>query len=188
LNQYRIAVYLAVILAFLQIAFLYLADISTGVEPMLFATAALLIGLWLHSNFIRYAAGVLFLIWAVGFIWAFWSFSTVRASLLFLFLAMAVTFAPLSWLLLASRKFSAEFAKRRLENPPFKSRLRTVLLTVLAILTVVVVFLDTIALLLLPYFQDFWEKWEKESGAALIRSTAEAVRSSLGARRAIALP
>jgi hypothetical protein len=140
LNHYRAALYLCAVIALTDaswILFFVIPRLPTHAEAFFMPLAATLmtaVGLMLRSNLIRYFGGVFMVIWGAALLWplisggtapysrpnslAFFSYYAFRGALSLLTAA----------LLLFSKQFANEFAKRRDSAPRYVGYLRLLLI------------------------------------------------------------
>src|SRR5262245_46255475 len=121
MSHYKAALFLAVVFAFVQIAWVaWFGQFRTSFPisellTMAGLSIAIVAGLWVHSKFVQYAGAILLLGWTAMLLW---SFTTIRPALnnlipkiyLFIFVVVSIT---LVGILLLSKKFRNELTLRR---------------------------------------------------------------------------
>ena len=146
LNHYRTALYLSIVVALTNCI---VCGLSVFLRPPAIRDAiglcvlslAIPAGLWLGSNFVRFAGAVFLLLWGGVLLWPWISSGAElppgRLPLALVFGFSAALSLVTATILLLSRKFSAEFAEERKRQPKYKSYLRRGLLA--AIIAAVVI-------------------------------------------------
>ena len=132
-NHYRTALYLSIVVALTNCL---VCGLSVFLRPqnvrdavgLCVLSLAVPAGLWLGSNFVRYIGALFLALWG-GFLLLPWILSgaELRSGQLALTLVFGFSAAlslVTSTILLLSRKFSAEFAEERKQQPKYKRYLR----------------------------------------------------------------
>ena len=144
-NHYRTALYLSIVVALTNCL---VCGLSVFLRPqnirdvagLCVLSLAIPAGLWLGSNFVRFAGAVFLVLWGGVLLWP-WILSgaELRSGQLSLTLVFGFS-AALSLVtatILLSRKFAAEFAEEQKQEPKYKRYLRCGLLA--AIISAVVI-------------------------------------------------
>lgn len=135
-SYYKAAVHLVIAIALTKIiGFLYVLYRGFGTEGWAMAVAPIVIlfGLWIGSNFARYAGAIWLLVVFAGMAWFLFSYDgqvVFWPAAAWVALVGALSVAA-SWLLVLSRRFAAEFAYLRRTQPAYKTILRRVIFIVL---------------------------------------------------------
>jgi hypothetical protein len=157
-NHYRAALYLCAAIAIIQAAWICffiiprMPQYEKGFIIPLMVTTMTVVGLLIHSNLIRYVGGVLIAIWAGALLWPLISDGTAplfRPNGTAIFLDYAFTSA-LSLLtaaiMLFSKQFAYEFAKRRDSEPKYMRSLRRLLIGAVIVAALIATFNDIVQL------------------------------------------
>ena len=147
LNHYRTALYLSIVVALTNCI---VCGLSVFLRPQNIRDAiglcalslAIPAGLWLGSNFVRFAGAVFLVLWGGVLLWPWISsgaeLRTAQLPLTLVFGFSATLSLVTATILLLSRKFSVEFAQERKQQPKYKSYLRHGLLAAIIAPMVVV--------------------------------------------------
>jgi hypothetical protein len=145
LNHYRTALYLSAVVALTNCI---VCGLSVFLQPQTIRGAiglsvlslAIPAGLWLGSNFVRFAGAVFLLLWGGFLLWPWISsgaeLRSGQLSIALVFGFSAALSLVTAMILLLSRKFSAEFAEERKRQPTYKSYLRRGLLAAIIVAVV----------------------------------------------------
>jgi len=138
LNHYKAALYLCAAIAVMDAIWVWVLviprmQVGRTIIPLL-APPITVLGLLLLSNVIRWLGGVFMVIWAAAFLWPLISDGTAALSrpngaVIFLYyLCLGALNLLTAALLLFSKQFSYEFAKRRESAPKYIGHLRLLLI------------------------------------------------------------
>jgi hypothetical protein len=108
------------------------------------APIVILFGLWIGSNFARYAGAIWLLVVFVGMAWFLFSHDgqvVFWPAAAWVALVGALSVAA-SWLLVLSRRFAAEFAYLRRTQPACKTILRRVIIIGMAVIVAIATWND----------------------------------------------
>ena len=167
-NHYRTALYLSIVVALTNCL---VCGLSVFLRPqnirdvagLCVLSLAIPAGLWLGSNFVRFAGAVFLVLWGGVLLWP-WILSGAelrsgQLSLTLVFGFSAALSLVTATILLLSRKFAAEFAEEQKQEPKYKRYLRCGLLA--AIISAVVIATAN------DVYHLFWHKMARGSMSAI---------------------
>lgn len=118
--HFRAALYLSILVALTTLAiwgFVAVRNppIATRFIQIFAVSVIIPFGVWIGSNFVRYAGAAFLILWAGALIWPLISsgIDPDRLLLEILFMSSACLCLATAWLLLLSRKFRTEFAEEQ---------------------------------------------------------------------------
>jgi hypothetical protein len=148
IGYYRSALYLASAIVVAELAFVYSATrtffiLGVFADRVLIALAIVL-GLWLHSNAVRYLGALWFVVTVGAIVWPLFANEKVVFSVAVVcMLVLAVLCLMAAYILLLSRQFAEEFRHQRETEPEYKATLRKTALIVILAAVVVLTAIDT---------------------------------------------
>jgi hypothetical protein len=146
-GYYRSALYVASAIVVAELAFVFSATRTFSIlgvfADRVLIALVIVLGLWLHSNAVRYLGALWFVVTVGAVVWPLFANEKVVFSVAVVcMLVLAVLCLMAAYILLLSRPFAEEFRHQRETEPEYKATLRKTALIVILAAVVVLTAID----------------------------------------------